>query len=407
MKRGGRHEGHKRFEAKGEGGSITLRLFASLLLMVALGLATFGVGYATEIADDSTVVTEDDGISENDSDTFVAEQANKAEAEKAANNDKHAIPESDVTTPENMDTNNKDSGTSNEDKGTPEDKSVVPNDTTTDEETLNEPEAYVAEIDEDLAAEAIAQSAQPDDSLINQYPELAAKILDQIVNRKTDVLDVSSYNISSDDLDNLLDEILLQHPELFDVGTSWNGPWTTPTQTFQARYLFTDKSLADILAMRQKMARGIAHAMSWIPANGTDLQKAKAAQDFLVAHVTYDSATYTSNPSGNWSGATDLTTYGAVLTAHDPFYPYCAYGPLVEHSGVCQGISYAFKLLMDQCGIPCEYVSNPVDHHGWNHVQIDGEWYNVDATWDLDNWYEYGNYTQKIFSGVNENWHFF
>ncbi len=95
--------------------------------------------------------------------------------------------------------------------------------------------------------------------------------------------------------------------------------------------------------MRQKLARGIAHAMSWIPANGTDLEKVKAAHDWLVAHVEYDHGTFNSNPQGNWSDAVG-TVYGTVLNTYDTFYPYCAYGPLAEHSGVCQGTSYAFMV---------------------------------------------------------------
>ena len=40
----------------------------------------------------------------------------------------------------------------------------------------------------------------------------------------------------------------------------------------------------------------------------------------------------------------------------------------------------AYQLLMDMAGVPCEVVTN--DTHAWNVVQIDGEWYHVDTTWD-------------------------
>ena len=193
---------------------------------------------------------------------------------------------------------------------------------------------YAGEISDPAATDYTTISSQSEDEdLIAQYPELATTILTQMVNRKDDVIDVSSYNINESDLSALVDAILVKHPELFDVEPSWVGPRTDPVSTFKASYLFTDKSNDVIFEQRQKMARGIAHAMSWIPANGTDLEKAKAAQDFLVAHVSYDSTTFNSNKEGSWSDA-DPTTYGTVLTEHDNFYPYCAYGPLVEHSGV-------------------------------------------------------------------------
>ena len=38
---------------------------------------------------------------------------------------------------------------------------------------------------------------------------------------------------------------------------------------------------------------------------------------------------------------------------------------------------------MEIAGIPCEYVSGyATGGHAWNLVEIDGEWYHVDTTWD-------------------------
>ncbi len=229
-------------------------------------------------------------------------------------------------------------------------------------------------------------ATQSDDDIIAKYPELADLVLDHFVTRNEEWVDLTPYNIGYDDFGELYKAILIKHPELFDVRTGYNGAILYPMERYQPLFIYPDKPYEEIVSMRQTLARGIAHAMSWIPADGSDLEKAKAAHDFLTAHVTYDSATYNSNPTGSWSDS-EVTTYGSILTEHEHFGPYCAYGPLVEHSAVCEGISYAYKLLMDQSGIPCEYVTNPKDHHGWNHVMVDGEWYNVDATWDLPPYY--------------------
>ncbi len=65
-----------------------------------------------------------------------------------------------------------------------------------------------------------------------------------------------------------------------------------------------------------------------------------------------------------------------------------AYGSLVAGEAVCEGYSRAFKAVMDELGIPCVLVNGIYQHedvpelHMWTMVEIDGEWYGVDATMD-------------------------
>lgn len=70
-------------------------------------------------------------------------------------------------------------------------------------------------------------------------------------------------------------------------------------------------------------------------------------------------------------------------------FAYSAAGPLVYKRGVCEGYAKAFCYLVQSVGIPCFCVSGTAvnskgqtDNHMWNVVQINGNWYNVDVTWD-------------------------
>ena len=76
-------------------------------------------------------------------------------------------------------------------------------------------------------------------------------------------------------------------------------------------------------------------------------------------------------------------------------YGYSAYGALVENSRgadsccVCAGYALAYEYLLQQAGIPCIYVaglagpdSGSWESHAWNLVQLDGEWYETDVTYD-------------------------
>jgi hypothetical protein len=63
------------------------------------------------------------------------------------------------------------------------------------------------------------------------------------------------------------------------------------------------------------------------------------------------------------------------------------YGALVLRTAVCAGYSSAFKMFMDMLGVPCEIISGTANGeyggaHAWNRVELGGEFYLVDATWD-------------------------
>ena len=57
---------------------------------------------------------------------------------------------------------------------------------------------------------------------------------------------------------------------------------------------------------------------------------------------------------------------------------------------VCEGYAKAFQLLLNACGIECIYVpgdgiaNGTSGGHAWNMVKLEGNWYNVDVTWDDD-----------------------
>ncbi len=73
-------------------------------------------------------------------------------------------------------------------------------------------------------------------------------------------------------------------------------------------------------------------------------------------------------------------------------YDYChtAYGSIVLHKAVCDGYSKGFEIILEKLGIPAmvndgmAYFMNGGGGggHAWNLVQLDGNWYEVDTTWD-------------------------
>lgn len=98
------------------------------------------------------------------------------------------------------------------------------------------------------------------------------------------------------------------------------------------------------------------------------------------------------------SKAEGMDTYQKIKFFHDTVIlkctysdedknAYSAYGCLIEGKAVCEGYSKAMLMLCEYAGIDCIPVmgtANPDDPiaHMWNKVNIDGEWYNIDVTWD-------------------------
>ncbi len=88
--------------------------------------------------------------------------------------------------------------------------------------------------------------------------------------------------------------------------------------------------------------------------------------------------------------AGNTTDYEIALWMHDwlthnanydyTYSHYSADGVLLGGTGVCDSYSKAFLFLMREAGIPVIRITNY--NHAWNAVQIEGEWYALDCTWD-------------------------
>lgn len=92
--------------------------------------------------------------------------------------------------------------------------------------------------------------------------------------------------------------------------------------------------------------------------------KVKALHDYIVLNTEYDKENL------------DNDTI--------PDLDFTAKGVLETHKGVCRGYAEAFSLLLDKAGIKNRLVTGSADNisHAWNIVEVDGEWYQVDCTYD-------------------------
>ena len=81
-----------------------------------------------------------------------------------------------------------------------------------------------------------------------------------------------------------------------------------------------------------------------------------------------------------WTAYDYTGYYGGTLPDDSP--DYNAYGPLVNHLGVCNGYALAYNWLLEDVGIRAWYENSETINHGWSKVELDGACYYTDVTWD-------------------------
>ncbi len=105
-----------------------------------------------------------------------------------------------------------------------------------------------------------------------------------------------------------------------------------------------------------------------ITSSMSDYECVKAIHDYIVQNIDY-----------GFIGINDK--YGSDL-AHR------AEGALLYDTAVCQGYAEAFEVLCSSVGIQAYMMygkagdSDGYQSHAWNIVRINGEWYQLDCTWD-------------------------
>jgi len=90
-----------------------------------------------------------------------------------------------------------------------------------------------------------------------------------------------------------------------------------------------------------------------------------------------------------------MSDYEVLKLFHDEIIKRCVYdktaqnrnfmyGVLVEGRATCTGYAKTFQYLCNRVGIEntCVFGNAGGEGHMWNMVKLDGEWYEVDTTWD-------------------------
>ena len=172
------------------------------------------------------------------------------------------------------------------------------------------------------------------------------------------------YNATVDDFKNAfsvaLRESMLASNATTDGGYGYSYSYYG-SQIYSFKLRFTDTT-DEFIARRDKLESAVNSVVSEIPTALSDEEKVLFVHDYLVYNCQYDHENY--------------------LAGTIPGDSYSAYGALINGICVCAGYSQAFTIIMDKLGIDSEYLVSSAENHAWNLVNLDGEWYHLDTTFD-------------------------
>lgn len=195
-----------------------------------------------------------------------------------------------------------------------------------------------------------------------QENEAYSRIKDGLIGLD-DNINMEDLNLNKEQLSYLMKKVLVDNPDIFYIN-SWvyysykdSGIMSSVSPT----YNYNENT---IISMTNEIDSKVNYILNSVIKNGmTDFQKELAIHDYLVLNSKYDPNKLSNGKYANES--------------------YSVYGILVRGVGVCGGYAESFKLLLNKVGIESMVViSTPEMNHAWNIVNLDGEYYHVDVTWD-------------------------
>ena len=195
--------------------------------------------------------------------------------------------------------------------------------------------------------------------------------------------------VSSSAIGEVVVSLIYDHPEYF-----WSQGYSYYLESFDEDAMVTRVTLAchpDYMdgvkraKLREEINQEIDKYMDLIVGISSDYEKELILHDAIAAQVTY--------------------AYDENHVAVQERWAHTIEGIFSKeyYSAVCEGYAKALQLLLNAAGIDNVYVVGYGNGqgHAWNQVKIDGEWYNVDLTWNDNNdrkSYRYFNLVDTVFS---------
>lgn len=182
--------------------------------------------------------------------------------------------------------------------------------------------------------------------------------------------------LTTDELCDTMNSVFYDHPEIFWLNTSYKYGLNSSNKVVQVQLSF-GISQDDLNTAKDAYNSAIATIVSGASEYTSEIEKELYVHDAICSLASYDS-----------SSALNQSAYSA----------------LVNGSTVCAGYARAFQNVCQELGLTCYYVTGTSngEGHAWNIISIDGDFYNVDVTWDDSISEKYGSSVYPYFNLTDE-----
>lgn len=173
--------------------------------------------------------------------------------------------------------------------------------------------------------------------------------------------------IEAGELKRVIGALLQEHPLFFYVDTSRLEVMQAGSRSRVGfSYLYASKEVRQLKEELEERAKLILRNI--LREGMTEYEKVLAVHEYLKQAIRYDHSAL----------AVSYFTEARTVV-----------GALLRNSAVCSGIAKAAQYLLSMAGVDIMYISGESKvlgqegPHGWNLVAIDGRFYHLDVTWDL------------------------
>lgn len=168
-----------------------------------------------------------------------------------------------------------------------------------------------------------------------------------------------SFQCNDNEIENVFRAVLYDHPELYFLNLSWKYKADRGGTTIAPQYTYKPDEIVEIdKRIKAKFEKVFARVIN----SKDEFAKVLMVHDYICTTVKYDAEADTS---------------------------FNILGPFFKGHSACQGIAMMAKYLFDYIGIKSIFIYGKAvgeghsEGHGWNKVMINGNWYNIDITFDL------------------------